>query len=82
MGSEILNPMESMVKKLKLLKALTINWEKNKKIKAKEELVKLEVELDIIYSNHLRGFENEIEKEMIVEKEKRKLVLLRQEEET
>jgi endonuclease/exonuclease/phosphatase family metal-dependent hydrolase len=82
LGSETLNPMESMVKKLKLLKTLMINWEKKKKLKAKEELVKLEEELDISYSNHPGGFENGVEKELIAVKEQRKLVLLRQEEET
>jgi hypothetical protein len=57
-----LNTMDSLVQKLKLLKTMMINWEKNKNLKEKEELVKLEVELDISYSNQPGGFENEIEK--------------------
>jgi hypothetical protein len=40
------------------------------------------VELDISYSNHPGGFENEVDREMIAEKEQRKMFLLRQEEET
>jgi len=42
---------------------------------------KVELELDISYSNHPGGFEEE-EKILIVEKEQRKLLLMRQEEET
>jgi hypothetical protein len=61
---------------------MMINWEKKKNLKEREELVKLEVELDISYSNHPGGFENEVEKELIATKEQRKMVLLRQEEET
>jgi hypothetical protein len=54
--------MDSLVQKLKLLKTMMINWEKKKNLKEKEELVKLEVELDISYSNHPGGFENGVEK--------------------
>jgi hypothetical protein len=60
---------------------MMIKWEKKKNLVAKEELVKLELELDISYSNHPGGFEEE-EKVLIVEKEQRKLLLMRQEEET
>ena len=81
LGVETLNPMDSLVKKINLLKSMIIKWEKKKNLVAKEELVKLELELDISYSNHPGGFEEE-EKVLIVEKEQRKLLLMRQEEET
>jgi hypothetical protein len=55
---------------------------KKKNLEAKEELVKLELELDILYSNHPGGFEKEEEKVLIIEKEQRKLLLMRHEEET
>jgi hypothetical protein len=60
--------MESLVKKL-LVKSLVYNWEKNKKSEAKEELVKLEGELDSLYFNHPRGFEKEEDKVLITEKQ-------------
>jgi hypothetical protein len=82
LGTEILNPMDSLVKNLKILKSLVINWERKKKLEAKEELVNLEFELDTLYSNFPGGFEKEEDKVLVIEKEKRKLVLLRQEEET
>jgi hypothetical protein len=74
--------MDSLVKKLKLLKSMMIKWEKKKNLEAKEELVKFELELDTLYSNHPGGFEKEEEKVLIAEKEQRKLFLMRQEEET
>jgi hypothetical protein len=82
LGNEILNPMDALVKKLKLLKSLVINWERKKKLEAKEELVKIEMDLDTMYTNFPEGFEKEEDKVLVLEKEKRKMVLLRQEEET
>jgi hypothetical protein len=55
---------------------------KNKKLKSKEELVQLEVDLDILYSTFPGGFEGEDERKLVTEKEKRKLELLKKEEET
>jgi len=43
LGTTILNPMESMVQKLKILKAWLIKWGRKKKKRAREELVKLEM---------------------------------------
>jgi hypothetical protein len=51
---------------------LVIKWERNKKIKSKEELVQLEVDLENIYSSLPRGFEREADRVMVVEKENRK----------
>jgi hypothetical protein len=68
--------METLVKNLKLLKALVYNLEKKKKHEAKEELVKIEFELDLLYFNLLGGFYKEEDKVLIVEKEQRKLLLL------
>ena len=82
MGTELLNHMDSLVEKLKLLKSMVIFWEMKKKIEAKEELVKLEFDLDTLYSIFPRGFEKEEDKVLVIEKEKRKLGLLRQKEET
>jgi hypothetical protein len=65
LGTKILNPMDSLVKKMKILKSLVINWDKKKKFEAKEEMVKLEFELDILYSNHPGGFEKEDDKVLI-----------------
>jgi hypothetical protein len=47
--------MDSLVKNLKILKSLVINWERNKKLVAKEELVNLEIELDTLYTNFPGG---------------------------
>jgi hypothetical protein len=79
--SESISPMDNLVSKLKYLKSLVIKWEK-KEIKIKEELVQLEVDLDILYSTFPGGFEGEDERNLVTEKEKRKLDLLKQEEET
>jgi hypothetical protein len=38
-GSKVLNPMDSMVKKLKRLKILVVVWERKKKVKGKKELL-------------------------------------------
>jgi len=65
LGVETLNPMDSLVKKIKILKSMMIIWGKKKKLVAKEELVKLELELDILYSNHPGRFEKEEEKVLI-----------------
>ena len=51
LGNETLNLMDALVKKLKLLKSLVINWEGKKKLAAKEELAKIEMELDTLYTN-------------------------------
>jgi hypothetical protein len=48
-----ISPMIKLVSKLKALKSMVIKWEKNKKLKSKEELVQIEVELDILYSTNL-----------------------------
>jgi hypothetical protein len=45
---------------------------------AKEELIQLETDLDILYSDFPGGFEKEDEKVLVLEKEKRKLFLLKQ----
>jgi hypothetical protein len=47
----ILNPMDSLVKKLKLLKSLVSRWERRKKVEAKAELVQLELDLEVLYSD-------------------------------
>jgi hypothetical protein len=82
LGTKVLNPMDSLVKKLKLLKSLVTKWERKKKSEAREELIKLELDLDNYYTNYPGGFEKEEDKVTVLEMEKRKLVLLRQEEET
>jgi hypothetical protein len=64
--------MDAPVKKLKVLKSLVIKWERKKKLAAKEELVKIERDLDTLYTNH----------PLVLEKGQRKLILLIQEEET
>jgi hypothetical protein len=68
-GNEGTKPMDSLVKKLKILKSLVITSEKKKKLEAREELKKLEMELDSYYSNHLGGFEKEEDKVIVLEKE-------------
>jgi hypothetical protein len=82
LGSEVLNPMDSLVKNLKLLKRLVIVWERKKNVADKGELVQLEFDLESLYSKSRGGFVLEEEKVLVMEKEKRKLLLLRQEEET
>ena len=68
-------PKDSLAKKLKLLKSLVIEWERNKKHLAKEELTQLETELGILYSKFPGGFEKDKEKVLVLEKEKIKLFL-------
>jgi len=53
LGNEILNPMDSLVKKIKILKSMVINWERKKKLEEKDELVKIESDLDTLYTNFL-----------------------------
>jgi hypothetical protein len=77
LGNETLNPMDALVKKLKLLKSLVINRERKKKLAAKEELLMIEMELDTLYINSPEGFEKEEENMMVLEKEKKKMVRLR-----
>jgi len=55
---------------------------RKKKLAAKEELAKFERDLDTLYTNHPEGFEKEEDNALVLENEKRKLILLRQEEET
>jgi len=74
--------MDSLVKKLKLLKSLVTKWERKKKSKAREEFIMIEFDLDNFYTNYPGGLEKEIDKVIVLELERRKLVLLRQEEET
>jgi hypothetical protein len=74
--------MGSLVQKLKLLKYSVISWERNKKCLAKEELGHIECDLDILYFEFPEGFEKEEEKTPVIEKEKRKLFLFKQEKET
>jgi hypothetical protein len=38
--------MDALVKKLKLLKSLVVKWERKKKLETKEELVKIEKDID------------------------------------
>jgi hypothetical protein len=76
------SPMVKLVTKLKSMKSLVIKWEKNKKLKSKEELVQIEVDLDILYSANPGGIMRDDDRERVTEKEKRKLELLKQEEET
>jgi len=59
--------MDALVKKLKILKSLVIKWERKKKLEAKEELVKIEMDLDTLYTNYLGGFE-EADKMLVLEK--------------
>ena len=75
-------PMDSLVLKLKLMKSLVIKWERNKKQKYKEELVQLDVDLENIYSALPGSFERDTDRVFVLEKERRKLKLLKQEEET
>ena len=49
---------------------------------ANEEFLQLEFDLDTLYSDFPGDFEKEDEKVLVLEKEKRKLFLLNQEEET
>jgi hypothetical protein len=53
LGTKVLNPMDSLVKNIKLLKSLVIFWERKKKDEAKEELVQLELDLDTLYTESL-----------------------------
>jgi hypothetical protein len=70
--------MDSLVK---LLKSLVTKWERKKKNETREELIKLELDLDNFYANYPGGFERGIDKVIVLELEKKKLLLLRQEEE-
>jgi hypothetical protein len=74
--------MDALVKMLKALKSLVINWERKKKVETKEELVKIERDLDTLYTNHPKGFEEEAYRALVLAKEQRRLLLLTQEEET
>ena len=60
--------MVNLVSKLKSVKSLVIKCEKNKKLKSKEELVQLEVDLDILYSTFPRGLVQDDEREWVIEK--------------
>jgi hypothetical protein len=82
LGTEVLTPMESLVKKLKRLKSMVIVWERKKKVEGKKELVQLESELDKLYSEFPGGFVEEKDKLSVLDKEQRKRTLLKQEEET
>jgi hypothetical protein len=55
---------------------------KGKKILANEEFLQLEFDLDTLYSDFPGGIEKDDDKVLVLEKEKRKLFLLTQEEET
>jgi hypothetical protein len=57
LGNEILNPMDALAKKLKILKSLVVKWERKKKLETKEEPVKIEMELDTLYTNYPGGFD-------------------------
>jgi hypothetical protein len=70
LGNETLTPMDALVKKIKVLKSLVINWERKKKLAAKEELAKIERELDTLYTNYPEGFEKEEDNVLVLEKEK------------
>ena len=74
--------MDSLVLKLKLMKYLVIKWERNKKKIYKEELVQLEVDLENIYSALPGSFERDTNRVFVSKKERRKLQLLKKEEET
>jgi hypothetical protein len=82
LGTKVLPPMESLVKKLKRLKNLVIVWERKKKAEGKKELVQLDSELDELYSEFPGGFVEDKVKISVLDKEQRKMVLLKQEEET
>jgi hypothetical protein len=69
--------MDSLVKKLKLLKSLVTKWERKKKYEVREELIKLELDLDNYYTKYPGEFEKEVDKFTVLEMEKAKLVLLR-----
>jgi hypothetical protein len=82
LGTEVLKPMESLVKKLKKLKRMVIVWERKKKDEGKKELVQLESDLDKLYTDFPGGFVEEKDKLSVLDKEQRKRTLLKQEEET
>jgi len=75
--TEFSSPIDSFVQKLKLMKSLVIKWERNTKIKSKEELVHLEVDLENFYSTLPRGFERDTDRDLVAEKERRKMDLLK-----
>jgi hypothetical protein len=70
LGTEVLNPMDSLVKKIKLLKMLVIVWERKKKVADKAELVQLEFDLESLYSESPGGFVLEEEKDWLWKKKK------------
>jgi hypothetical protein len=82
LGAEVLNPMDSLVKKLKRLKSLVTVWERKKKVEGKKEMIQLELELDKLYTEFLGGFVEDKDRLLVLDKEQRKRVLLKQEEET
>jgi hypothetical protein len=61
---------------------MEIVWERKKKVEGKKELVQLESEMDELYLEFPGGFVEEKEKNLALDKEKRKRVLLKKEEET
>jgi hypothetical protein len=71
LGTEVLNPMDSLTKKLKILKGLVIKWERKKKIAARGELIKIEEELGVLYTNNPGGFEKEEDKDIVIEKKEK-----------
>jgi hypothetical protein len=60
--------MVKLVTNIKYFKSLVTKWEKNKKLKSKEELVQIEVDLDILYSKFPGGFVQDDEREWVIEK--------------
>jgi len=82
LGRKVLPPMEDLVKKLKRMKCLVIVWERKKKVEGKHELVQLETDLEELYSSFPRGFVEEEVKNSVLVKEQRKMILLKQYEDT
>jgi hypothetical protein len=68
LGTKALNPMDSLVKNLKILKSLVIIWERKKKAEDKEEIVQLDLDMDNLYTKFPGGFEKEEDKVMVLEK--------------
>jgi hypothetical protein len=74
--------MDLLVNKIKRIKILVTVWERKKNDEGKKELVQLELELEKLYSNFPTEFVEEKDKLLVLDKEQRKLVLLKQEEDT
>jgi hypothetical protein len=68
LGTEVLKPMDSLVKKIKRIKSMVTVWERKKLVEGKKELVQLESELDKLYADFPGGFIEEKDKLSILDK--------------